>query len=682
MWVEFWFATLAGALFLFVPAFVILKALRFSQIVSAAAAPLVSLLFYSLLAVLYGEVGVFTTGWTLFFPLCIAAVAAVIIRALVNRSASQRGSHASVAKFDVHKIWTQESWLILLYVGIGIAVGAYVFLGSLATSDCTSYNYDDQSHLGYLMSFLERGNYSSLSVNYEYDLGGAGGYYPAAWHLLAASVVSMCGIPNFVGANVALFLICAVVYPLCCLALVRKIFSHDIGIQVVGAFFTLAFAAFPWEFVFYGRLVANLLAFAFVPLMLLCTIEMFSINGRTAVRVRFAVLLFASFVLSLFTQPSVCFTWLFFSVPYLMHVLWTAKAKDGSEASMRRKVIRVAIFLLVVFFFLIFCYMLPALNGLTRFKWPAPLSIPEAIGKVVFQGSSSGPGSFVLAAVVIVGIVVALRKKEQRWLVLLFVMLAVMYVVDASTNLRLKNYLTGWWYTDSHRVLAMFAIASYYLAVFGAGSMARWLASRLGSKGARRACYVGCAALLAVVALLPSFEVGSSQVTTSIGQARTSIRGIYRISAQDDVLMISAPEREFIKKAAEITGDDLVFNIPKDGSAFAYQISGMKTFYRWVFEGLSPNANPRLIQRSLDDITTNQSVRRAVDDLGIKYVMMLDQGHEPYHAFWGDYSDSNWKGVLDINEDTPGFELVLSDGDMKLYRILSEGEVADSPEDI
>ena len=55
--------------------------------------------------------------------------------------------------------------------------------------------------------------------------------------------------------------------------------------------------------------------------------------------------------------------------------------------------------------------------------------------------------------------------------------------------------------------------------------------------------------------------------------------------------------------------------------------------------------------------------------------MMLDQGHEPFHAFWGDYSDSNWKGVLDIKEDTPGFELVLSDGDMKLYRILSEEEV-------
>lgn len=66
-----------------------------------------------------------------------------------------------------------------------------------------------------------------------------------------------------------------------------------------------------------------------------------------------------------------------------------------------------------------------------------------------------------------------------------------------------------------------------------------------------------------------------------------------------------------------------------------------------------------------------------MDDLGIKYVMMLDQGHEPYHAWWGEYSDNNWRGILNITEDTLGFELVMLDGDMKLYRILSEEETSE-----
>ena len=103
----------------------------------------------------------------------------------------------------------------------------------------------------------------------------------------------------------------------------------------------------------------------------------------------------------------------------------------------------------------------------------------------------------------------------------------------------------------------------------------------------------------------------------------------------------------------------------------------MKTYIRWSDERIYMEPNVRLVQRSLDDIASNSSVRRAVDNLGIKYVLMLDQGHEPFHAMWGDYSDSNWKGVLDIDEDTPGFELMLSDGDMKLYRILSEEEMAE-----
>lgn len=30
---------------------------------------------------------------------------------------------------------------------------------------------------------------------------------------------------------------------------------------------------------------------------------------------------------------------------------------------------------------------------------------------------------------------------------------------------------------------------------------------------------------------------------------------------------------------------------------------------------------------------------------------------------------SSWEGIMGVSEETAGFELVLSDGDMKLYRI-------------
>lgn len=675
MWAEFWLAVLVGTVFVFVPSYVLLRVFGFRRISSAACAPIVSLLFYSLLAIVYDKMAIWTDGWRLFLPLCALAVVAVVVKAVVLRrrqgAAGVKGDGAPLAS----RLWGQDSWLILLYALVSIVVASYIFLDALPNADTTSYNYDDQSHLAYLRSFLERGDYSSLAVSANYDLGGSDAYYPAAWHLFAASIISICGVTNYVGANAVLFIMCALIYPMGCLFAVRKIFKDRLGIQITGAFLTLVFASFPWEFVHYGRLVANLLAFCFVPVMLACTIVIFEKGNGRSMRVRAAVILMASFCMSLFTQPSVCFTWLYFAVPYLMHVIWNAGSKDGQSVSVKKKVLRVGLFCLVVFVFLIGCYMLPPLWNLTRFKWLAPMSVPDAILNVLLQGLTGGPYSLVVAVFVIVGLVLAVRKSETRWLVLLWFILGAIYVIDAGTNLRLKNYTTGWWYTDSHRVMAMFGIASYYLAVLGVGSPLWKLVSRLASQPMRIGCQMAGSLLASLLALCTVVVGGVS--LTSVGYVKGTISGIYSVSTTDENALISQPEREFIKKAAEITGDDIVFNIPKDGSAFAYQISGMKVLTRWSDEGLSPNVSIRLMQRSLDDIATNASVRRAVDDLGIEYVMMLDQGHVPFTDWWEPYSDSNWTGVLNISEDTPGFELMLSDGDMKLYRILSEEETAE-----
>ncbi len=676
MWAEFWFALLVGVIFVFVPAYGLLRIFKLSPIASVACAPILSLLFYSLLAIAYGKLGIWTDGWVLFVPLCVVfaiawAVSFIRVRRKRQDEVVRSGTHSHLQR--VHR---QEWGLILLYVVVGVAVGCYVFLGSLATPDSTSYNYDDQSHLGYIRSFVERGNYSSIDASYEYDLGIAGGYYPAAWHLLAASVVTMCGVANYVGANVALFISCVLIFPLCCLFFLRVILKDRLALQITGAFLTLVSASFPWEFIYYGRLTANLLAFCFVPAMVACTVLIFRPGMDKPDRIRYALVLFASFILSLFTQPSVCFTWLFFSVPFMMHLIWNLGSRNGSRVSVKRKLMRVSLFCLGVLVFLIICYMLPFLYSLTRFKWPAPMSVTDAIMNIAFQGNPAQYYSPVLAILVALGIVFALKRSETRWLVILFVMLAVMYVVDAGTNLKLKNYMTGWWYTDSHRVLAMFAIASYPLAVLGLGEPLSKLVSRIHHQKVQVLCQIVLSGVVTALALMPTYWVGRTPIMSGIGYALGSTQGVYDTEKPDDAALLSASERRFVQKAAEITGDDLVFNIPKDGSAFAYQSSGMRTYMRWVDEGVSGNTATRLIQRGLDDITTNASVRRAVDELGVEYVLMLDQGHEPFHAFWGDYSDSNWKGVLDIDEDTPGFELVLSEGDdMRLYRILSEEEV-------
>ena len=64
----------------------------------------------------------------------------------------------------------------------------------------------------------------------------------------------------------------------------------------------------------------------------------------------------------------------------------------------------------------------------------------------------------------------------------------------------------------------------------------------------------------------------------------------------------------------------------------------------------------------------------AVAETGARYVLQLDSGVPLDEGTWliqtNEDNMRNYAGIDAVDESTPGFELVLSDGDMKLYRIV------------
>ena len=140
---------------------------------------------------------------------------------------------------------------------------------------------------------------------------------------------------------------------------------------------------------------------------------------------------------------------------------------------------------------------------------------------------------------------------------------------------------------------------------------------------------------------------------------------------------LSDDERDFIRQVQAIVPDDSpIANLPFDGSAWAYGAMGLNDYYRYIgtygVEGETPES--RLIRQHLDEYVNNQAVRDAVDKLGIRYVLQLDQGSstpaQGDDAFLHAEGDGfDWSGLASINDDTPGFTPVLSQDDMRLYRI-------------
>jgi hypothetical protein len=126
---------------------------------------------------------------------------------------------------------------------------------------------------------------------------------------------------------------------------------------------------------------------------------------------------------------------------------------------------------------------------------------------------------------------------------------------------------------------------------------------------------------------------------------------------------------------SEVVGpDDLVINDPMDGSFLAYGYDGLRVYYRdFVGFGNGESGQSVLIRNGLADIATDDEVRTAVDEIGASYVLVLDQSGSDcsFINLRKDYRPVMFEGISSITDDTPGFETVLSDGNMRLYRIVS-----------
>ena len=96
----------------------------------------------------------------------------------------------------------------------------------------------------------------------------------------------------------------------------------------------------------------------------------------------------------------------------------------------------------------------------------------------------------------------------------------------------------------------------------------------------------------------------------------------------------------------------------------------MSTYYRHCRTG-DQTEDSIAIRTGLANYASDKAVQQAVADIGATYVLQLDQGVALEDGVWlPQYSNPEpWSGIDAITDDTPGFKLVLSDGDMRLYEI-------------
>lgn len=673
MWLLFAAACLASVAVLYAPGYFAGRAVRLGSFSALAVAPAFSVVLLAALGIVLQVAGAACPAWVLFLA---ALVISLVVYGASRFAFAQHGAPGSDATFGLGAIpWK----LIGLYVGASLLISCVVLLHAMGSPYAFCRLDDSAAHYTLIRSFLDTGFYSMLSANGYATLGGTGGYYPAVWHGAAAIVASLFGDSVALASNAMTLVVCAVVLPVGLLFMLRQLFSGKEEYVVVasGAIVAVAFCAFPWGFVVRGQLLPNLLSFALIPgAMGLLVAMVQQCRGRGS-RAPLALSFVVCVVAVAIAQPNGAFTLGIWAVAFGIGVLLCPMGEASHTRPGTKRIALAAALLAGACLGWVALYCAPPLQSVVSYTWEAFLSPVQAVlaGGMFMFSERTGIQPF-LALLVLIGLVRTCKDRRYLWLTAAFLLAFAIWFIGVTTEGAVKHLLAGFWYTDYYRTGAMAALFAIPLAAMGFAwlfeGLKTQLEKRLGGCGATRAVSISVAALLALMLAVQFFplhtKVGDSDIRAGLMAVHKQVKQRYSWEKY-----FTGEEDAFVKKCMEaIPEGAVVANFPNDGSCYAYGIEGLNTFFRRS----SPDAyvgseeTGRLIRTALSSVSTSQTVWNAVRESGVQYVLLLDCGSgEGRTVSKLRYEDADWEGIETINDETPGFTPVLSEGDMRLYRI-------------
>ncbi len=681
MWALYFASILVGIVFLFVPGFMILKAFKLPTSSSISCAPLFSTFLYTIACIAYGKLGIFADWIAVALPvIALCAVAYLAVSSICHKRSPIPAGRAQAGGLSRYG-------MLILFIAIGIAAGLLIYSRALDTPLSFAQTYDNAHHLGEVRSFLESGNWSPLATTLYPEAQDSAfnplpgtSFYPSVWHMTAALIASALDAPVALAENATNFLFAFVVLPAAMHAFLTCIFGNNHIILLAGSVFSIAFAAFPWGFFTFGPLYANVSGYAMMPIEALLFMSIFKDCATMPCRARYVTLSAIGLVGLACAHPNSVFSLAVFLIPFCLERI--CSAVDGAKMDHRRSVRMKAACCLA------FCiaavavwsalYCAPFLHDVVSHRWAAFATLPESLvnlSNLTVKGAAAQP---VLAIIACVGIAFSPMRKEHRWLVCSLCLFSLIYVVCVTTEGFPKHFLAGFWYTDSYRIVASMFLAIVPLAAMGVqaifGIAKLGIAKAFAPHDKKRrplSSQVIVVGTLLFVFLLPAIVAPTSSSPTGLSDVSASLTKTYKFSESQ---VYSTSEREFVAKVQQVIPHDAVLiNEPNDGTAFAYGADGLNIVYRDMrgyasAQNESPDST--IIRERLNEIATDEEVAQAVRNTGAAYLIQLDHGadeHESKYLF--SYNPDEWKGIDAVTDDTPGFEVVLSEGDMRLYKI-------------
>ena len=652
MWAIFAEDVFISALILFVPGYFFARALRFSKIDSLCLAPFPSSLLVSLASFSFSKLGIEASFMTLF-----ASVVAVCF-CLFALSRLFVGNDCSNARSSLCR---EQAKTLSVYIAAASIVSVYVFVKTLDGGASFNQEYDNYSHLNTIRGFIDSGVYS-----YDGILE-----YPFAFYCISAMVANVGAEEVTVAVNALNFAVLALVWPAGVYVFLKRLFAPRRSAALCGALCCVGFVEFPWGLITFGPLYPNAFSYMLLPAVMAVYIGMLKSDScKNGIPQLFLFLIGCASLV--FAHPNAIFAGIVILTPFTVSVIFSRCT------SRLRALIGSAIFISAVLAVWVFFCFAPAFRGVVQFNWPMYLSGSEAIGGVLsYCLTKYSLPQFAMAILVFAGCCVCIVEKRNRWMTVSLLLPALMLVVASSSEGPIKHLLAGFWYTDTFRIAAVAVIASIPLASIGLEGIIRLVKGQLKylslSERSQR-LYPFCLILLLVICV---FIPSNQSTQTPFGKMRELLSSN---NSQSVNAVYDKSEIDFVQEAKKIVPDgSVVVNIPFDGSFLSYGVNGFKVAYSELESSSyyedDVDSEGKIIRSSLCDYASNNEVRSAAEDQGVQYVLLLDQDDQEGARMFKCAKDlSKWRGIAGISDETEGFEVVLAEGDMRLYRLTGINE--------
>lgn len=641
-WLEFTPSLLLAATVLFLPGIAVLYAGGMRGFFALAAAPVVSVGLVAGSAILAPFA---QQPFTLLPPITVTLVATLVAwtYARLRRRAPQPATPFPAA-----------GWAWWIGAAIAALLWARHLHNVLARPDSFSQTFDNVWHLNAIHYIAKTGNGSSLSIANLNSSGG--GFYPSAFHDVAALVIQHNGGNLLAAVNAVAAITCALVWPLAAMFLVRSIFKPHPAVAISIGVLAASFPGFPLLLLDFGILYANLLGLAILPVALGVAVQAAHLGRDHWIAGSHAVMIMLVAAPSLMLAHPNAFMTLLLVSSVLALTVGISQLRTILAGRDREAVVQLCACVAVILVTgVLWRFLRP---GTSVNDWPAPLSTPAALGHGLLNAPLGLMANWTVSILMILGVVIAIRRG-LGWLVGAWALILFFWLVVASFgSTKFRLLLVGIWYNDSSRFAANLPLLALPLAAFGLDWIARqtqiWVhARRAALQGLRPRVVTGM-----LIVLLPLGLAVGTQRTTAMNTAVHRASQMYQLT--DNSPLITRDEYRLIMRLPTLVPPDAaIANNPWNGSALAYALADRAVTAPHILYGMTPLRG--VVRDRLDEASTDPEVCSLLTPAHVRYV--LDLGSMGPHGVAWPYEG------FDHLKTAPGFREIAHEGDARLYEI-------------